>query len=36
MQQTPAWRVVGEHVSIALVVIALSHFVGVWVHTMFV
>ena len=34
MQQAPAWRVVGEHVSIALVVIALSHFVGVLVRSM--
>ena len=34
MQQTSAWRVVGEHVSIALVVIALSHFVGVMVRHM--
>jgi VIT1/CCC1 family predicted Fe2+/Mn2+ transporter len=34
MQQTSAWRVVGEHVSIALVVIALSHYVGVLVRTM--
>jgi len=33
MQQTSAWRVVGEHVSIALVVIALSHYVGVWVRS---
>jgi VIT1/CCC1 family predicted Fe2+/Mn2+ transporter len=36
MQQTSAWRVVGEHVSIALVVIALSHYVGVWVRSIFV
>ena len=34
MQQTSAWRVVGEHVSIALVVIALSHYVGVLVRNM--
>jgi hypothetical protein len=34
MQQTSAWRVVGEHVSIALVVIALSHYVGVLVRSM--
>ena len=34
MQQAPAWGVVGEHVSIALVVIALSHYVGVLVRTM--
>ncbi len=36
MQQTSAWRVVGEHVSIALVVIALSHYVGVLVRSLFV
>ena len=36
MQQTSAWRVVGEHVSIALVVVALSHYVGVWVRTVVV
>ncbi len=35
MQHTPAWRVVGEHVTISLVVIALSHYVGVWVRSIF-
>jgi VIT1/CCC1 family predicted Fe2+/Mn2+ transporter len=34
MQHTSAWRAVGEHVSIALVVIVLSHYVGVLVHSM--
>jgi len=33
MQHTSAWRAVGEHVSIALVVIALSHYVGVLVRS---
>jgi len=35
LQQAPAWRAVGEHVAIALLVVALSHYVGVWVHSAF-
>jgi VIT1/CCC1 family predicted Fe2+/Mn2+ transporter len=34
MQQTSPWGAVGEHVGIALIVIALSHYVGVWVRTL--
>ena len=36
LQQAPVWRAVGEHLVIALVVIAVSHFVGVWTRSVFV
>ena len=35
LQQAPVWRAVGEHVLIALVVVALSHYIGVWVRAAF-
>jgi VIT1/CCC1 family predicted Fe2+/Mn2+ transporter len=35
LQRAPVWRAVAEHVTIALVVVALSHFVGVWTRTVF-
>ena len=35
LQNAPVWRAVGEHVAISLLVIALSHYVGVWVHAAF-
>lgn len=36
LQQAPVWRAVGEHLAIALVVIAVSHYVGVWTRSVFV
>lgn len=36
MQQASPWRAIGEHVAIALAVIVLSHFVGLWVRQSFV
>ncbi len=36
LQQAPAWRAVGEHIAIALVVIAISHYVGIWTRSVFV
>ena len=35
MQRAPVWRAVGEHAAIALLVVALSHYVGVWVRSAF-
>jgi VIT1/CCC1 family predicted Fe2+/Mn2+ transporter len=35
LQQASVWRAVGEHVGIALLVVALSHYVGVWVRAAF-
>lgn len=31
-QQEPAWKIVGEHLLIATVVIAITHQVGVWIQ----
>lgn len=31
-----SWEVVGEHLIIAIVVIFLTHYVGDWIHTLFV
>ena len=36
LQQAPVWRAVGEHLAIALLVIAVSHYVGVWTRSVFV
>jgi hypothetical protein len=36
LQQASAWRAIGEHVAIALVVVAISHYVGAWTRTVFV
>ena len=36
MQQASPWRAVGEHVTIAMIVVVLSHYVGVWVRSVFV
>ena len=35
LQQASVWRAVGEHVVIALLVIVMSHYVGVWVRSVF-
>ena len=35
-QQKKPWRVIGEHLLIAVVVIIITHFVGDWIRTMFV
>jgi vacuolar iron transporter family protein len=35
MQGASAWKAIGEHVAIALAVVALSHYVGIWVHYAF-
>jgi len=35
LQQASVWRAVGEHVAIALAVVVLSHYVGVWVRSVF-
>ena len=31
-QQIPAWKVIAEHVVIGIMVIAIAHFVGDWIH----
>jgi hypothetical protein len=31
-QQIPAWKVIAEHVVIGVSVIAITHFVGDWIH----
>jgi VIT1/CCC1 family predicted Fe2+/Mn2+ transporter len=31
-QQIPAWKVIAEHVVIGIIVIAIAHFVGDWIH----
>lgn len=36
LQQASAWRAVGEHLVIALVVIVVSHYVGIWTRSVFV
>jgi len=36
LQQAPVWRAVGEHLAIALVVMAVSHYVGAWTRSVFV
>ena len=36
LQQAPVWRAVGEHLAIALAVIAVSHYVGIWARSVFV
>jgi VIT1/CCC1 family predicted Fe2+/Mn2+ transporter len=33
-QAEPPWKVVGEHILIALVVISITHFVGDWVNSL--
>ena len=33
-QEEPPWKVVGEHILIALVVISITHFVGDWVNSL--
>jgi VIT1/CCC1 family predicted Fe2+/Mn2+ transporter len=33
-QGEPPWKVVGEHILIALVVISITHFVGDWVNSL--
>lgn len=35
VQQTPMLHVVTEHLAIAILVVAISHFIGVWVGTAF-
>ena len=32
-QKEPCWKIVGEHLLIGTVVIAITHYVGEWVHT---
>lgn len=32
-QQIPAWNVIAEHVVIGVSVIAITHYVGEWVHS---
>lgn len=32
-QQTPAWKAIAEHVVIGISVIAITHYVGNWIHT---
>lgn len=32
-QQIPAWKVIAEHVVIGVSVIAITHFVGDWIHS---
>jgi vacuolar iron transporter family protein len=34
-QQIPAWRVIVEHVVIGVSVIAITHYVGAWIHSAF-
>jgi len=36
LQQAPVWRAIGEHLAIALVVIAVSHYVGIFTRSVFV
>ena len=36
LQQASVWRAVAEHVAIALVVVTISHYVGVWTRSVFV
>lgn len=36
MNQTRPSRVIGEHLTLAVIVIALSHFLGDWIHASFV
>jgi vacuolar iron transporter family protein len=31
-QQIPAWKVIAEHVVIGVSVIAITHYVGDWIH----
>ena len=33
VQKEPCWKIVGEHLLIGVVVIAITHFVGNWVRT---
>jgi len=35
MQGASPWNAIGEHVAIALAVVALSHYVGIWVRNAF-
>ncbi len=35
IQKTPVLHVVTEHLAIAIVVVAVSHFIGVWVNSSF-
>jgi hypothetical protein len=32
-QQIPAWKVITEHVVIGVSVIAVTHYVGDWIHS---
>jgi VIT1/CCC1 family predicted Fe2+/Mn2+ transporter len=32
-QQIPAWKVIAEHVVIGVSVIAITHYVGDWIHS---
>ncbi len=32
-QQIPVWKVIAEHVVIGVSVIAITHYVGDWIHT---
>jgi len=32
-QQVPAWKVIAEHVAIGVVVIAITHYVGIWINS---
>ena len=34
-QQIPAWKVIAEHVVIGVSVVAITHYVGAWVHSAF-
>jgi VIT1/CCC1 family predicted Fe2+/Mn2+ transporter len=34
-QKTSAWKMVAEHVGIALVVVVISHYVGEWISSTF-
>ncbi|PIU42764.1 MAG: hypothetical protein COS98_01145, partial [Parcubacteria group bacterium CG07_land_8_20_14_0_80_35_11] len=34
-QKTKPWRVVGEHLIIAFIVIVLTHYIGDWISSMF-
>ena len=36
LQQASVWRAVAEHVAIALAVVTISHYVGVWTRSVFV
>jgi VIT1/CCC1 family predicted Fe2+/Mn2+ transporter len=35
LQQVPALPIISEHVVIAIAVVAISHFIGIWVHSAF-